>query len=132
MSGVLNGVWTISDADEGRRKEEEGKELIVVRGFMPQTVHFKDLPVVEKTPQQIQQEEKMAKRQAEYEAKRKANKQRSIAEILADDDDFEDTADEIKEEIGQVIDEIKEEAAEAVAEVKEELAEIREKIIAEE
>ena len=132
MSGVLNGVWTIGDADEGKRKEEEGKEMIVVRGFMPQTVHFKDLPAVEKTPQQIQQEEKMAKRQAEYEAIQKAGKQRSISEILADDDDFEDTADEIKEEIGQVIDEIKEEAAEAVAEVKEELAEIRDKIIAEE
>ena len=61
MSGVLNGVWTIGDADEGKRKEEEGKEMIVVRGFMPQTVHFKDLPAVEKTPQQIQQEEKIKK-----------------------------------------------------------------------
>ncbi len=135
MSGVLNGVWTIDNAEEGKTKEAEGKEMIVVRGYMPETVHFKDLPVAEKTPQQIEAEKKAAERQAKYEEKQKAAKQRSIAEILADDEDSEDEEDfidEIREEISDVVTEVKEEVSELAQEVKEELTEIREKIIAEE
>ena len=125
MSGVLNGVWTIEDQQEANKKEAEDKELIVVRGFMPEKVHFKDLPVIEKTPQQIEAEEKAAKRQ-------RAAKQRSIAEILADDDEFEeDFIDEIKEEVSELIEDVKEEVAEIKEEFQEELTEIREKIIAE-
>lgn len=134
MSGVLNGVWTIETAEEGKKKEAEGKEMIVVRGFMPETVHFKDLPKVEKTPQQLEAERKAAEKQARYEAQ-KAERQRSIAEILADDDEEfgeEDSFDEFKEEVAEFVNEVKEEAAEIAVEIKEELEEIREKIISEE
>ena len=134
MSGVLNGVWTIETAEEGKKKEAEGKEMIVVRGFMPETVHFKDLPKVEKTPQQLEAERKAAEKQARYEAQ-KAERQRSIAEILADDDEEfgdEDSFDEFKEEVAEFVNEVKEEAAEISVEIKEELEEIREKIISEE
>ncbi|MBR4035433.1 MAG: hypothetical protein IKJ05_01720 [Oscillospiraceae bacterium] len=141
-SGVLNGVWTIEDAETGKKKEAEGKEMIVVRGFMPETVHFKDLPVVEKTEQQIAAEKKMEERASKRKAKmeerqqQEAIRERRISEILADDDDFEDEdtdiIDEIKEEITEVVADVKEEAGEIIQEVKEELTEIREKIIAEE
>ncbi len=135
MSGVLNGVWTIDTPQEGKQKEAEGKEMIVVRGFMPETVHFKDLPKVEKTPQQLEAERKAAEKRAKYEEKQKAAKQRSIADILADDEeefDDEDSFDEFKEEVAELVDEVKEEAAEIAREIKEELTEIREKIISEE
>jgi len=134
MSGVLNGVWTIDNPQEGKKKEAEGKEMIVVRGFMPETVHFKDLPKVEKTPQQLEAERKAAENQAKYAESQKNAKQRSIAEILADDEEEfgdENSFDEIQEEVAEFVNEVKEEAAEIAREIKEELTEIREKIISE-
>ena len=100
--------------------------MIVVRGFMPETVHFEDMPVIEKTPQQIEAEKKAAEREA-------AKHQRSIAEILADDDEFNsEDVEELKEEAAEIIAEVKEEISEIVDDVKEELAEVKEKLTDEE
>ena len=121
-SGVLNGVWTITDADEGKRLEEI-RDMIVVRGFMPETVHFRDLPAVQLTEEQ-------EKALAKAEAAKKPVRQRSIAEILADDElENEEKLDELKEEFEEIAGEVKEEISEFVEEAKEEIAEIKEKLI---
>ena len=81
-SGVLKGVWTIDTQEEATRLEEE-KELIVVRGFMPNNVHFKDMPA---PPAQPTQPGKGAAQPA---------RQRKISEILEDDIEETETIDQL-------------------------------------
>ena len=123
-SGVLNGVWTIDNAEEAKRLQEE-KELIVVRGFMPETVHFKDLPVIA-TPTP-------AATSKFAQAQEQAVRQRSISEILADDDidelpEQDGVFDELEAEMDQLFGNAKEKATEIIAEVKEEAVEIYDKV----
>ena len=77
-SGVLKGVWTIDTQEEATRLEEE-KELIVVRGFMPDKVHFKDMPAAP-APQQMPNGKAAP-----------VARQRKISEILSDDE-YEEVA----------------------------------------
>ena len=123
-SGVLNGVWTIDNAEEAKRLQEE-KELIVVRGFMPETVHFKDLPVIA-TPTP-------AATSKFAQAQEQAVRQRSISEILADDEidvlpEQDGVFDELEAEMDQLFGEAKEKATEIIAKVKEEAVEIYDKV----
>ena len=118
-SGVFNGVWTVEDKNEATALEAT-RDMIVIRGFVPEKIHYKDMPVVEKTPQQLEAEKKAAERQAKFEEKQRAAKQRSISEILADDED-EDIIDEIREEVSEMVSEVKEEVAELIEEIKEEI-----------
>jgi hypothetical protein len=99
---------------------EATRDMIVIRGFVPEKTHYKDMPVVEKTPQQLEAEKKAAERQAKFEEKQRAAKQRSISEILADDED-EDIIDEIREEVSEMVSEVKEEVTELIEEIKEEI-----------
>ena len=118
-SGVFNGVWTVEDKNEATALEAT-RDMIVIRGFVPEKIHYKDMPVVEKTPQQLEAEKKAAERQAKFEEKQRAAKQRSISEILADDED-EDIIDEIREEVSEMVSEVKEEVTEMIKEIKEEI-----------
>ena len=118
-SGVFNGVWTVEDKNEATALEAT-RDMIVIRGFVPEKIHYKDMPVVEKTPQQLEAEKKAAERQAKFEEKQRAAKQRSISEILADDED-EDIIDEIREEVTEIVTEVKEEVTELIEEIKEEI-----------
>ena len=118
-SGVFNGVWTVEDKNEATALEAT-RDMIVIRGFVPEKIHYKDMPVVEKTPQQLEAEKKAAERQAKFEEKQRAAKQRSISEILADDED-EDIIDEIREEVSEMVSEVKEEVTELIEEIKEEI-----------
>ena len=118
-SGVFNGVWTVEDKNEATALEAT-RDMIVIRGFVPEKIHYKDMPVVEKTPQQLEAEKKAAERQAKFEEKQRAAKQRSISEILADDED-EDIIDEIREEVSEMASEVKEEVTELIEEIKEEI-----------
>lgn len=121
-SGVLNGVWTVEDPQEGK-KLEEIRDMIVVRGFMPETVHFRDLPAVQLTEEQ-------EKALAKAEAAKRPVRQRSIAEILEDDEpEDEEMPEELQEEFEEFADNVKEEIAEFVEETKEEISEIKEKMI---
>ncbi len=129
-SGVLKGVWTIDTQEEATRLEEE-KELIVVRGFMPDKQQFKEMPAapVQQAPA--------------GKAGQPVKRQRKISEILADDDEelgtqdgvFDDLDTDVEkffgivdEEISEVVEEVKEEIAELKAEVKEEVSEIKKEI----
>ena len=118
-SGVFNGVWTVEDKNEATALEAT-RDMIVIRGFVPEKIHYKDMPVVEKTPQQLEAEKKAAERQAKFEEKQRAAKQRSISEILADDED-ENIIDEIREEVSEMVSEVKEEVTELIEEIKEEI-----------
>ena len=118
-SGVFNGVWTVEDKNEATALEAT-RDMIVIRGFVPEKIHYKDMLVVEKTPQQLEAEKKAAERQAKFEEKQRAAKQRSISEILADDED-EDIIDEIREEVSEMASEVKEEVTELIEEIKEEI-----------
>lgn len=118
-SGVFNGVWTVEDKNEATALEAT-RDMIVIRGFVPEKIHYKDMPVVEKTPQQLEAEKKAAERQAKFEEKQRAAKQRSISEILADDED-EGIIDEIREEVSEMASEVKEEVTELIEEIKEEI-----------
>ena len=118
-SGVFNGVWTVEDKNEATALEAT-RDMIVIRGFVPEKIHYKDMPVVEKTPQQLEAEKKAAERQAKFEEKQRAAKQRSISEILADDED-ENIIDEIREEVSEMVTEVKEEVSELIEEIKEEI-----------
>ena len=118
-SGGFNGVWTVEDKNEATALEAT-RDMIVIRGFVPEKTHYKDLPVVEKTPQQLEAEKKAAERQAKFEEKQRAAKQRSISEILADDED-EGIIDEIREEVSEMASEVKEEVTERIEEIKEEI-----------
>ena len=118
-SGVFNGVWTVEDKNEATALEAT-RDMIVIRGFVPEKIPYKDMPVVEKTPQQLEAEKKAAERQAKFEEKQRAAKQRSISEILADDED-EDIIDEIREEVSEMVSEVKEEVTELIEEIKEEI-----------
>ena len=118
-SGVFNGVWTVEDKNEATALEAT-RDMIVIRGFVPEKTHYKDMPVVEKTPQQLEAEKKAAERQAKFEEKQRAAKQRSISEILADDED-EGIIDEIREEVSEMASEVKEEVTERIEEIKEEI-----------
>ena len=94
-----------------------------MRGFMPETVHFRDLPAAQLTEEQ-------EKALAKAEAAKKPVRQRSIAEILADDElEDEEMLDELQEEFEEFADDVKEEIAEFVEEAKEEISEIKEKMI---
>ena len=123
MSGVLKGVWTLDNAQEAKALEED-KELIIVRGFMPETVHFKDLPAAPApvTPNKMQPADAPA-----------PIRQRSISEILADDEGLEEASqqdgvfDELEAEVEKLFIKAKEEVSEAIEEVKEEIAELKEK-----
>ena len=119
-SGVFNGVWTVEDKNEATALEAT-RDMIVIRGFVPEKIHYKDMPVVEKTPQQLEAEKKAAERQAKFEEKQRAAKQRSISEILADDEDEENIIDEIREEVTEMVTEVKEEVSELIEEIKEEI-----------
>ena len=122
-SGVLKGVWTIDTQEEATRLEEE-KELIVVRGFMPDKVHFKDMPAA---PVQQAPQGKMAQQPA---------RQRKISEILADDDEeiatqdgvFDDLETDVEkffgivdDEVSEIVEDVKEEVKELVEEIKDKL-----------
>lgn len=124
LSGVLNGVWTITDPQEAKELEPV-RDMIVIRGFMPETAHFRDMQVPELTEEQ--------KKALEKEEAKKPARQLSIAEILADDE-LEDgeKLDELKDEVAEIAAEIKEEITEFVEDAKEEIEEIREKLITEE
>lgn len=130
-SGVLKGVWTIDNIEEAKRLEEE-KEMIVVRGFMPETINFKEMPAapVQQAP-------------VRKGGRQPAARQRKISEILADDEEeistqdgvFDDLDNEVEkflgvaeEKITDLVEEAKEEIAELKEKVKEEAAEIKEEI----
>ena len=91
-SGVLNGVWTIDNLEEAKRLEAE-KELMVIRGFMPDVLKFKEMPAAPVAPA------------PNGKAAQPVKRQRSISEILADDED-EELLDDVANDIEELEDEI--------------------------
>lgn len=77
--GVVTGVWTVTDAREGKASENK-KDMIVCRAFMPEKPNFKDLPAREKTQVEINIEQREAEKEArrmaklEYKLQQKENK----------------------------------------------------------
>ena len=115
-SGVLKGVWTIDTQEEATRLEEE-KELIVVRGFMPDKTKFKEMPAAPAAPAPTGRNAQPVKRQ------------RSISEILADDEEELGTQDGVFDDLDAEVEKffgvVEEEVSEFVDEVKEEIEEIK-------
>jgi hypothetical protein len=118
-SGVLKGVWTINTQEEATRLEEE-KELIVVRGFMPDKLKFKEMPAAPAAPAPTGRNAQPVKRQ------------RSISEILADDEEELNTQDGVFDDLDAEVEKffgaVEEEVSEFVDEVKEEIEEIKEEL----
>ncbi|MBR5521818.1 MAG: hypothetical protein IKU54_07480 [Oscillospiraceae bacterium] len=69
--GTIEGIWTITDKEEGK-KLEESKIMIVCRGFMPDAPHYMDMPERQKSKYEIKDEEKAAKRAERQRAKEEA------------------------------------------------------------
>lgn len=75
--GLVKGIWTITDENEGKRLEEE-KDMIVCRGFMPEHPHYKDLPRRVKTQAEIDAEKKWEAREARRNARAEYKMQREL------------------------------------------------------
>ena len=76
--GVMNGTWTITDRAEGEKLQEK-KDIIICRGYMPKEPVFKDLPEIQKTKFEIENEEKMQKK-LEYQLAKEKIKEEVRAE----------------------------------------------------
>ena len=72
--GVMTGAWTITDRAEGGSLQEK-KDIIICRGYIPKEPVFKDLPEIQKTKFEIENEEKMQK-ELEYQLAKEKNKRR--------------------------------------------------------
>ena len=76
--GVMTGTWTITDRAEGEKLQEK-KDIIICRGYMPKEPVFKDLPEIQKTKFEIENEEKM-KKKLEYQLAKEKIKEEVRAE----------------------------------------------------
>ena len=76
--GVMNGTWTITHRAEGEKLQEK-KDIIICRGYMPKEPVFKNLPEIQKTKFEIENEEKMQKK-LEYQLAKEKIKEEVRAE----------------------------------------------------
>lgn len=74
----MAGTWTITDRAEGEKLQEK-KDIIICRGYMPKEPVFKDLPEIQKTKFEIENEEKMQKK-LEYQLAKEKIKEEVRAE----------------------------------------------------
>ena len=119
--GMMKGVWTITDKAEGEKMEAD-KDIIICRGFIPEKIHFKDLPERVKTQAEINAEKKREEREARRNAReeqkllqqqakeeRKARKEGTFAEKAEDAMNFaEEVIEEVVETIKETVESFKE------------------------
>ena len=75
-SGVVKGVWLITDKENGKALEETN-DIIICRGFIPEQPQYKELGEREKTQIELDIEEKEARKAARRQAKAEFKAQQS-------------------------------------------------------
>ncbi len=113
--GAIKGVWTVTNKAEAKSMEND-KDMIVIRGFMPENPQFKILPERVKSQVEIKQERKAEEKAARRKARREYDLQRD-REKHGINKAFLEAAEDFTEEIEEFIDDVKEE----IAEIKEEI-----------
>ncbi len=81
--GTIEGIWTITDKEEGKALESS-KSLIICRGFMPDMPHYEDLPEREKSRYELKAERKEAEKAARRRAREEYRQQREAEKSGAD------------------------------------------------
>ncbi len=113
--GQIKGTWTITTAEEGKVQEED-KDIIICRGFVPENIHFKNIPETQKTVAEKQLEEKAAK------TSKRAPRSTKITRY-DEDENFAEKAEDFIEDVIDVVSDVAEDVKESVEDVFEKIIE---------
>ncbi len=124
--GLIRGIWTITDKAEGEKLEAK-KDMIVIRGFMPERPHYNDLPEREITQMEKDADKKYEEKQARKAARAQRRAEREKANHKTDKA-FLEMAEDFSGEVEEYIETAEDIVESVVEDIKEKAEEVIEKI----